>query len=154
MCANFFFFCFSVTQNCCSRMRWKPVLAQFLGGPLLPHLLQTPEIRKLLFVPPIRILLLQISFSVPAIRILLPQISSSVPAICKLCLRNLLLCRKLQEILLPFPFTSFFLFAEIVSFCNVKSKMSSTTTQSLKGFSKRAKCNNVDISNGGYLVLM
>ena len=27
MGANFFFFCFSVTQNGCSRMRWKPVLA-------------------------------------------------------------------------------------------------------------------------------
>ena len=51
MGANFFFFCFSVTQNGCSRMRWKPVLAQFLGGPLLPHLLQTPEISQLLFVP-------------------------------------------------------------------------------------------------------
>ena len=51
MCANFFFFCFGVTQNGCSRMRWKPVLAQFLGGLLLPHLLQTPEISQLLFVP-------------------------------------------------------------------------------------------------------
>ena len=27
------------------------VVAQFLGGPLLPHLLQTPEISQLLFVP-------------------------------------------------------------------------------------------------------
>ena len=32
-------------------MRWKPVLPQFLGGLLLPHLLQTPEISQLLFVP-------------------------------------------------------------------------------------------------------
>ena len=51
MCANFFSSVYSVTQNGCSRMRWKPVLAQFLGGPLLPHLLQTPEISQLLFVP-------------------------------------------------------------------------------------------------------
>ena len=35
------------------------VVAQFLGGPLLPHLLQTPEIRKLLFVPLIRIIILK-----------------------------------------------------------------------------------------------
>ena len=39
------------------------VVAQFLGGPLLPHLLQTPEIRKLLFVPLIRIIILKKSYS-------------------------------------------------------------------------------------------